>query len=110
MNFKNFVTTAAATAAIFGSIGFVQAQTDTTNRNPDGTLRSTTQSGSQTGNMGTTPGTSNSTTSPNSNTGNNTMTPGTNSGSSRNMNNSTGTMSNDTGTMTRERPARADRN
>lgn len=119
MNFKKLLAAAAGTAAIVGTIGFAYAQTNTTNRNADGTMRDAAtqqQPAGSTGTMGTggtnasggtmpnTPGTmSNSTgTMPN--------TAGTMSNSSGGMSNSTGTMSNDRGTMGTERVARADRN
>lgn len=112
MNVKTLLTSVAATAAIVGTIGFAYAQTDTTNRNADGTVRSTTQPTSPTGTMGTTPGNSTGTTSPNSTTPNSTMPNSTTTtpGASGNMNNSTGTLSNNSDNMTTERAARADRN
>lgn len=117
MNVKTLLTSVAATAAIVGTIGFAYAQTDTTNRNADGTVRSTTQPTSPTGTMGTTPGNSTGTTSPNSTTPNSTMpnstmpnSTTTTPGASGNVNNSTGTLSNNSDNMTTERAARADRN
>lgn len=112
MNVKTLLTSVAATAAIVGTIGFAYAQTDTTNRNADGTVRSTTQPTSPTGTMGATPGNSTGTTSPNSTMPNSTMPNSTTTtpGASGNMNNSTGTLSNNSDNMTTERAARADRN
>ncbi len=102
MNVKTFLTSAAATAAIVGTIGFAYAQTDTTNRNPDGTIRDTTQ-------PAVTPGTMGTTTTPSS-SGTMTNSTGTTPSTSDTRTNSTGTMSNSTNTMDAERAARADRN
>lgn len=111
MNVKKFFTAAAATAAIVGTIGFAYAQTNTTNRNADGTLRDPAtqqQPAGSTGTMGTT-GTPASGGAMSNSTGTTPNTSGTMSNSSGGMSNSTGTMSNNRG-MTEERVARADRN
>lgn len=102
MNVKTFLTSAAATAALVGTIGFAYAQTESTTRNPDGTVRDTTQPSGTTGNRATTPSTSPSGTINNST--------GTTTDSSRGMSNSTDTMSNNRNTRNDERAARADRN
>ena len=51
MNVKKLLTGAAVVTAVVGGIGFAYAQTDTTNRNPDGTLRDATRPA---GSLGTT--------------------------------------------------------
>lgn len=106
MNVKTLLTTTVATAAIVGTIGLAYAQTDTTNRNPDGTLRNTTQPSGTPGTTSSMPSTSPSTTMPNT-TG---TTPGTTSGASGTTTETTGPMSNNVNTTSTERAARADRN
>ncbi len=115
MSVKTLLTSAAATAAIVGTIGFAYAQTESTTRNPDGTVRDITQPSGTTGNRATTPSTSPSETINNStgttpNTAGSVNSTGTTTDSSRSMPNSTDTMSNNRNTMNSERTARADRN
>lgn len=124
MNLKKFAIAAAATAGIVGTIGFAYAQTDTKNRNPDGTTNDAPQAapaagatgmgGTMPSNPATTPSTpgtmpSAAGTMP-STPGTMPGAPGTMSNSSGGMTNSTGSMPNNSGTVGTERAARADRN
>lgn len=102
MNVKTFLTSAAATAALVGTIGFAYAQTESTTRNPDGTVRDMTQPSGSTGNRATTPSPSTSGTMNNST--------GTTTDNSRGTTNSTDSMSNNRNSTRAERAARADRN
>lgn len=130
MNVKTLLTSAAATAVLVGTIGFAYAQTESTTRNPDGTVRDTTQPSDTTGNRATIPstsssgsmnnstgtttdssrGTTNSTGTTTDNSRGVTNNTGTTTDNSRGVTNSTDSMSNNRNSMNTERAARADRN